>query len=140
MKDLSIIQTVPTRKGYLEKMGLVEMELKVSTWFMNICSDAVLVPQLYESSQVSMENLSLSPNCILECVKEGNNDEISSNLLETNNNLQEERDKFYNTLIRNAQSAVPVDNSPPLVVPNVAAATVVRQNDSMESLKSEGEP
>jgi len=91
MKDLSIIQTVPTRKGYLEKMGLVEMELKVSTWFMNICSDAVLVPQLYESSQVSMENLSLSPNCILECVKEGNNDEISSNLLETNNNLQREK-------------------------------------------------
>ena len=140
-KNIELSQEVSTTKGYLEKMGVVEMERKGNTWFMNICSDAVLVPQLYESPQVFMGNISLSPNCVSECVEsqKGNDGDVGSNILETNNNLQDEREKFYNIIINKAQNLACADNLAPTPVQNAATATVVRQNDSKESLKREGE-
>jgi len=59
-KTIELSQEITTTKGYLEKMGLVTIELRGSTWFMIMNRDAVLVPQLYERKQLSMKNISLT--------------------------------------------------------------------------------
>lgn len=94
-KTIELSQQVRTTKGYLEKMGLATFELRGKTWFMIVHRDAVLVPQLYERKQVSMENFSLSPSSPLVCVerRKGDSGNRSTRELETNNNLQGEREK-----------------------------------------------
>jgi hypothetical protein len=72
--------------------------------------DAVLVPQLYERKHLFMENISLSPNSQDECFSQGERarenrfEKVVSptSILETNNNLQDEREKsVYKTVYKN---------------------------------------
>jgi hypothetical protein len=133
-KNIELSQEVCTTKGYLEKMGLVEMERKGNIWFMNICSDSVLVPQLFRNVvSVPLEN-SLSPDAsgsVLEGGElEGEKTGVfePNSILETNNNLQSEREKFDNA-----------NDSFSIVTPDIIGSIVVRQSDSMESLEQERE-
>ena len=108
---------------------------------MNICSDAPIVPQLYESSHVSMENISLSTNYVSECgeIPKENKGDVGSNILETNNNLQGEREKFYNAIITNYPSSANISDYSPIIITNADVATGVRQSNFIESLKRKGE-
>lgn len=105
-KTIELSQEVSTTKGYLEKMGLVTIEKRGSIWFMIVNRDAVLVPQLYERKQLSIENLSLSSNSqnsnSIIAGKEHektSHEVVSSSKLETNNNLQDEREKLVDKTV-----------------------------------------
>ena len=108
-KSIELIRDVETEKGYLEKLGLVHYELRGKTWFMIVNTDANLVPQLYERKQLPIENISLSPNGQNEPVSKGERARENrfekgvsvNNLLETNNNLQDEREKSVDTNVFN---------------------------------------
>jgi hypothetical protein len=140
-KNIELSQEVCTTKGYLEKMGLVEMERKGNIWFMNICSDSVLVPQLFRNVVVVPSNISLSRPMDDLGVEGGEKTGVfePNSTLETNNNLQSEREKYDNASICNYSSSVYVDDSWPIVAPDNNEAIVVRQSDSKESLKGEVE-
>jgi hypothetical protein len=100
-KHIELVQHVRNQRGYLEKLGLVHYELRGETWFMVIHQDAVLVPQLYKRKQLSMKNISLSSNgsnnrliiARKEHEKTSHGFVSFNNTLETNNNLQDEREK-----------------------------------------------
>jgi len=106
-KTIELSQKVKKTKGYLEKMGLAHFELRGNTWFIVINRSAVLVPQLYERKQLSMQNISLSSNdqnVIFSQGERGRENRFEksgsvNNTLETNNNLQDEREKLvYKTV------------------------------------------
>jgi hypothetical protein len=108
-KDIELTEEIPTKRGYLEKLGLVHFELRGKTWFMIVDRDAVLVPQLYKRKQLFMKNISLSPNSqndsfsLRERARENRCEKVvsSSSILETNNNLQDEREKsVYKTVLK----------------------------------------
>jgi hypothetical protein len=100
-KHIELVQLVRNERGYLEKLGLVHYELRGKTWFMVIHQDPVLLPQLYERKQLSMKNISLSSNSqnnrliIVGKENEKTSHEVVSvnSILETNNNIQDEREK-----------------------------------------------
>ena len=111
-KTIELIRDIETEKGYLEKLGLFHYELRGKTWFMIVNTDAVLIPQLYERKQLSMENFSLSPDSrnsnsfIAGKEREKTSHEVVSlySRLETNNNLQDEREKsVYKTVFKKSE-------------------------------------
>ena len=95
-KSIELTQTVPTTKGYLEKLGLVRFEQrgKKKIWFMIVNTNTVLFPQLYERCHVSKQNISLPPIRQNGVGKDhGKTEVVSLYNLENNNNLQGEREK-----------------------------------------------
>ena len=63
-KMIELAQEVPQKRGYFELLGLAKFELRGSVWFMILTNETLvpeLFPQHYESSECSIENLSLSP-------------------------------------------------------------------------------
>jgi hypothetical protein len=108
-KTIELSQEVSTTKGYLEKMGLVTIKRRGSTWFMVVNQKAVLVPQLYERKQLPMKNISLSPNSQNDSFSQGERarenrcEKVVSpiSILETNNNSKNEREKsVYKTVLK----------------------------------------
>ena len=112
---------------------------------MNICSNSVLVPQLFRNVADFPSNISLSPTACGSVFEKGELESEKTGVfepnskLETNNNLQDEREKFDNATIGNFSSSANVDNSWPTVSPDINGAIVVRQTDSKGSLKTEVE-
>jgi len=103
-KTIELTQNTVSNPGYLERMGLVSYNLKGSVWFMKV-ENSVLVPQLMKVDG-SINNFSLSHTIHDLGVErsEENHSELRPILgvengclktLQTNNNLQSERDKFY---------------------------------------------
>jgi len=63
-KTIELAQEVPQKRGYFELLGLAKIELRGSVHFMILTNEPLvpeLFPQHYESSECSIENLSLSP-------------------------------------------------------------------------------
>jgi hypothetical protein len=98
-KNIELTQDVETTPGYLEKLGLAEIEKRGKTWFFLVRQDAVIVPQLFKNVVVVPSEISLShPNTRIsqgERVRENRFEKVVplNNELETNNNLQSEREK-----------------------------------------------
>ena len=101
IKDIELTHKTTTKPGYLEKLGLVTFELRGKTWFLKINEKAVLIPQLYERKQLFTKNISLSPNRKKKVLTAGGEEQGKTlaeffsfnSKLETNNNLQVERER-----------------------------------------------
>ena len=98
-KNLELTQEVSTTQGYIEKLGLAKIVKRGDTWFFLVRSDAVMIPQLFRKVVVAPSEISLSrTNTIRDnpigVGKVGETEDLPSyNELETNNNLQSEREK-----------------------------------------------
>ncbi|MCJ7635628.1 hypothetical protein MUP77_24960 [Candidatus Bathyarchaeota archaeon] len=101
-KSIELSQDISQKKGYLEMLGLVSIERKGQTWFLKIKEESIvpeLSPQYHErTNSQSIVELSLS-TLRSEGVTEdarGKKDEcfLTSNT-QTNNNIQDEREKFH---------------------------------------------
>ena len=95
-KTIELTQNTLSNPGYLERMGLVSYNLKGNIWFMKV-ENSVLVPQLMKVDG-SNNNFSLSHIPFIPKGKECEKTDLGGCLteeLQTNNNLQSERDKFY---------------------------------------------
>lgn len=57
-RDIRLSQDIKTKKGYLEKLGLVHYEQRGKTWFM-VLEKASIIPELMKSSSKSNDNFSL---------------------------------------------------------------------------------
>jgi len=103
-KTIELAQEVPQKRGYFELLGLAKFEPRGSVWLM-ILTNEPLVPELfsqhYESSECSIENLSLSPilqgkeceKTVLEVVSP-NSLEAKENNKQTTTYRMRERNEF----------------------------------------------
>lgn len=148
-KNIELIQDVETKCGYLEKLGLVHFEQRGKTWFMIVNENAVLVPQLYERKQLSMENISLSP--ISQKVngqsprKESEKTFgcLSINELVTNNNSQNERYKLVDKTVYENKLVetiiAPYLQAKPTEEPDRAKVKFPKQQPIIPEFEPEGE-